>query len=385
MKFLPKILALSLLGISIIGLTSCSKDQTPKIPPLAQFKPTANITAVWTNKLKGKVSEEFLKLSPAFSGNTVFAASNTGIIESINNSTGKILWQENLKKPITTGLAANYNLIYAGTADGEVLAINQTNGKLVWTARVVSDILATPCATQNKVIVKAENGELTVFNAQTGIRQWSYTQEEPALILRGSSNPKVAGNIVVSGFADGKLIAFDLNSGTVLWKQQLAIPEGNSAIERMTDIDADPIISNDIIYAVAFQGDAAALNLNNGHLIWQHPLSSYAGMALGPNALYISDAKDCVWALDRFSGKVLWKQPILTYRKITGPALLGNLVAVGDYEGYLHFFSANNGYIVARTSMDNSGIVAQPIAEGNALFAVTRAGRLTKFVNESHR
>lgn len=371
-----KIFTILFLGLTLI---SCSSDKEPKIPPLPSFKATTEIKTVWTNKLSGRVSDEFLKLSPAFSGNKVFAASNTGVVEAIDDATGKILWKINLKKPITSGLAANNNFIYVGTLNGEVLAINQANGNLVWVSKVISDILATPCATNNKVIVKAENGELSTFNAQTGSLIWSHTQDEPALILRGSSSPQVSGNIVISGFADGQLIAFDLNSGAILWKQQLAIPNGNTAIERMTDIDADPIIANGIIYVVAFQGDVAALNLTNGHPIWQRELSSFAGLALSNNALYVSDAKDNIIALDRFTGKILWQQPMLKYRKITGPATNGNFVAVGDYEGYLHFFSALNGNLIARISIDKSGIVTQPIAKNNAIYVITRNGTLKKF------
>ncbi len=64
-----------------------------------------------------------------------------------------------------------------------------------------------------------------------------------------------------------------------------------------------------------------------------HELSSYAGIASDESHVYVSDARVYVWAFDRNNGRSVWKQSQLEARVITGPAIVGNYVVVGDAEG----------------------------------------------------
>ena len=44
----------------------------------------------------------------------------------------------------------------------------------------------------------------------------------------------------------------------------------------------------------------------------------------------------------------MWKQTALHQRALTAPVQQGNYLIVGDYEGYLHWLSKEDGHIVAR-------------------------------------
>ena len=70
----------------------------------------------------------------------------------------------------------------------------------------------------------------------------------------------------------------------------------------------------------------------------------------------------------------MWKQDKLYGRRISGPLVSGRYVVVGDYQGYVHFLSREDGSFAARVATDGSAIVAQPVALGDSIVVQTRKG-----------
>ena len=116
----------------------------------------------------------------------------------------------------------------------------------------------------------------------------------------------------------------------------------------MVDIDAQPILMEDVVYVVTFQGRLATVQLDSGRMLWARDISSYSGMALDPYRVYITDSESQVWALNRFNGATLWRQDKLLRRSLTGPVLQGPYLVVADYDGYVHWLKREDGRIVAR-------------------------------------
>ena len=52
-------------------------------------------------------------------------------------------------------------------------------------------------------------------------------------------------------------------------------------------------------------------------------------------------------------------------------------MAVGDFEGYVHFLSQVDGHFVGRTKVDGAGIRANMLAEDNVLYIFGNSGTLT--------
>jgi outer membrane protein assembly factor BamB len=84
--------------------------------------------------------------------------------------------------------------------------------------------------------------------------------------------------------------------------------------------------------------------------------------------LYVTDSDDHVWAAQPSDGAGVWKQEALRYRRLSAPAVIGNLVAVGDLEGYVHWLARGDGRIVARTRVGKGPISARPlVVEGRVV------------------
>jgi outer membrane protein assembly factor BamB len=105
-------------------------------------------------------------------------------------------------------------------------------------------------------------------------------------------------------------------------------------------------------------------------------VSSYNGLATDGAALYLTDDQGLVWAIDSRDGAALWKQDALRRRSLSAPAAFGGLVVAGDFDGYLHWLSPQDGSLVARTRVGSAPIRAQPVALGGTLYVLGDDGDL---------
>lgn len=371
--------------ISVLSglLSGCSgffdKDNTPPPSPLLNFKSEMNVHSQYKVKTGSGVGNDYLKLVPAVTDQQVFTADKKGLVTATNRLTGKKQWTIATGALNSAGPTAADHLVLVAARSGEVFGLSQENGNLLWKAQAGSEVLAKPAANNGVVVVKSIDGKLSAFSESDGHVLWHYHQTEPSLILRGASAPQIRGDTLVAGFANGNLAKFTLNTGSLQWQTPLAVPEGSFAIQRMIDVDADPIIMGNYVYAATYQGHIADVDLNTGKEIWFHEISSYTGMVVDHDAIFISDAKSHLWAFDAQSGKVLWRQNELEARNITGPAMMGNYIVVGDSEGYLHWLSKEDGHISGRTRVNSSAIIAPPVVFDNTVYVVTTNGNLAAY------
>ncbi|RBH33836.1 outer membrane protein assembly factor BamB, partial [Pseudomonas sp. MWU13-2860] len=112
-----------------------------------------------------------------------------------------------------------------------------------------------------------------------------------------------------------------------------------------------------------------------GNLLWAREISSSRGLAVDGRNVYVTAEDGSVWAFDRGTGRNLWKTDDLKYRDVTGPALLGHFVLVGDGEGYAHLLSNESGSIVGRVKV-GSGLANQPVSLGSSALMQGKDGRL---------
>lgn len=378
LKLLQNSIVLLIVALLLAGCSFFEDEEVAKPAQLDKLVAKTSIKTLWVNRNKEGTRDQYLKLTPAFVGNRAFTVSYQGTIKAVDLKTGNDIWSVNSNWPLTSGVAADSQFIYVGSGAGRVFALRQSNGGFVWQATVPSEILATPVAASGRLIVKTADGKVYAFNAATGAQLWNYIQPTPDLILRGSSMPKVVGNLVIDGLANGQVVALNLNTGAVEWKQTIAEPSGRNTMERMTDIDADPVVVNNIIYIATYQGQVAALTLQ-GKILWQKELSSYAGLTVGPKYIYAVSADGHIWAIDKKTGAKVWEQTALTNRDLSTPTIYRQTLVVGDYEGYVHWLSLDDGKLMAREHPDSSSILVQPLVYGDYLYVMTKAGRLVKY------
>ncbi len=355
------------------------RNSAPEIPPtpLSKFKPTLELEQVWQRTVSAGSNNGRIRLHPAFAGTLVFAASPDGRISAYNAADGNQAWQVDSDLEISGGPGAGEGLVVVGTENGEVLALNTRDGSEVWRKQVSSEILSVPVADQNIVVVRTGDGKLYGLSVQDGSRLWVYDRAVPALSLRGNSTPVISGDWVIAGFDSGRLVSVELKDGQLVWESRIAIPSGRSELERLVDIDADPVVHNGMIYVVTYQGRIAAVDMHSGELVWRRDMSSHTGLGVTDSNVFVTDDDGRIWALDRDNSASVWRQDKLERRKATPPVNYIGYVVVGDFQGYVHFMGSDDGRFIARMQVDESGIEVAPVVHDGLLFVYAKGGSLT--------
>ncbi len=144
---------------------------------------------------------------------------------------------------------------------------------------------------------------------------------------------------------------YRFSNGRIAWEKSIAYASGASDVERLVDIDADPIVQGNIVYLASYQGYVGALSLETGQFIWQKPASVYKNMTMDKNTLYMTDSHDILWALNKENGSVKWKQTAFKARGLTEPTVLDNRIIVGDSTGFIHILAKETGEPIGRTEI----------------------------------
>lgn len=202
-----------------------------------------------------------------------------------------------------------------------------------------------------------------------------YQRPTPTLTVRSHAGVVLHRGAVFAGFPGGRMAALVLSNGNVGWEGVVALPRGATELERVADITSLPVIDGPQVCAVAFQGRAACFDVTNGTLLWARDVSSIAGLSVDARYLYVTDEKDAILALDKTNGASIWRQDKLTGRRVSGPLAFGRYVVAGDYQGYVHVLSREDGSFAARVATDGSAISVPPVALDLSSFLVqTRSG-----------
>ncbi|MDJ0807874.1 MAG: PQQ-binding-like beta-propeller repeat protein, partial [Gammaproteobacteria bacterium] len=242
------------LATSFVFLGACSSVTDLMAPadvdPPAELQEiTEQVTAStrWQYDTGVGTDEQHLNLVPAYAAERLFVADAAGEVTALDATAGKAIWSVELDVQASGGPGLGEGLVLVGTSDAEVIAMAADTGKEKWRARVSSEVLAAPVAAMGRVIVRTVDGKVIGLDAATGEQKWLYEREIPVLTLRGDSAPVVNDNAVLCGMAGGKLVALDIVTGNLLWEATVSVPTGRSELERLADIDGDPLLSGGVV------------------------------------------------------------------------------------------------------------------------------------------
>ncbi len=357
-----------------------NEGNDPRKPnELKELKTSLKKNVLWEVDTGVGTDEQRVNLIPAIiDDESIVVADREGTILNLSLESGKKIWREELDLPLSAAVGVGDFNLYVGSSNGYVVALSQDDGKVVWKVSVPSEVLAIPQADESIVIVRTIDGQVIGLDEDTGEQQWSYKQPVPALSLRGTSTPALFQGAAICGFARGRLIALRVEDGLPIWQTIVAIPTGRSELDRMVDLDADPVVDDETVFVASYQGGVAALILASGEPLWQQPdVSVESGITLDWQALYVSDENGDVWVLNRENGQPFWKQDALHFRELTTPVLYRDTLVVGDFEGYLHWLSQEDGSLLDRKKISDERILAKPLVVDDVLYIYSSDGLLT--------
>lgn len=384
MKLTRTLLALAVLvglsGCETIGEWFDDEDYDPTAPvELTDINETVVLDKRWSRSVGNGQGDGLYRLNPLLADGVIYAVSEEGELAAFDADSGKLRWENELEIPISGGVGKYRDSLLLGGADGLVMRLSAEDGSEIWRQPVTGEVLAAPQSNGQVVVAQAYDGKLMAFDYETGDKLWTFSNDVPVLTLRGTSTPIIYNDFVIAGFADGKVIAVSLDSGSVVWEARVAIAQGRSEIERIVDIDGTMAVQGAELYVASYQGRIVALEMRAGRKLWQRNVSAVSGVSVGFGNVYVADEDGTVSAFLRNGQSIRWQNIELGYRELSRPTPIGSYVAVVDFEGYLHLLSQVDGVIVGRDRPDSDGARADMIAKGNILYVYGNSGELIAY------
>ena len=354
-------------------------DEPVKPAALAEFTQSATATPLWSadaGKGEGRIGA---RQGPMVADGRVYAAAVEGGVRAFDLQTGAVVWHYPSALPLSGGPGAGDGVVAVGSLEGDVVALDAASGAEKWRAKVGNEVIAAPVIGQGMVFVRSNDGRVTAFDSASGERRWFWNHDLPSLSVRGNDAPVLGPGYVFVGNDDGTLAALAVADGRPLWAQTVGEPEGRTELDRMADVDGTPVLDGTTLYATSYKQQTVAIDAPSGRGLWTNGSGGAGRVGVAADRVVVSDPNGTVWAIDKASGGALWQQPALARRNLTSPAIHGNYVVVGDYDGYLHWLKLDNGEFAARFHAGGEALRASPVVADGILVVQNVEGDLRAY------
>ena len=363
---------------ALLLLAGCGGSKALREEPVAlkDFTAERRITELWSADSGASTADKPGKLWPSLDGEVLYTADPKGRVTAFAADSGHKIWKAYLDRAVTGAVTAGDGIVVVATKKGEVIALDSHDGHSKWSSSLSSQILAPAAIRSGVIVVQSVDGKLAGLSTADGKRLWLNEYSEPALSLYGTAAPATAGDVALAGFANGKVVAVQIKDGKLLWEMPVTQPRGRNEVERLVDVDAAPLVVGHVLYAASYQGKIIAVDMQTGRILWSRDVSTYTGLDADANNVYLTDDHGSVLALDQRTGASVWKQEQLRARQLSAPRCVDGLVAVGDFEGYVHWLSSEDGHFVARYRASHNPVQSLTVAGQDTLYVSSQSGAL---------
>lgn len=371
------------LTVLTLALAGCA-GKTNKVPevkpnPLPKLTQAKTLVPVFSTSVASTDAADPLRLRLDADNGVVFAIDPKGEVSAFKGK--QRLWQKKVSKDnLSSGVEAAEGLVVVGNQKGQLFALDQQTGEQKWTAQLTGALLAPSLIHAGRVISVSNDGTVYAHEIATGAQVWTYNLPNVQFSLRGMAAPVAldARNILIAS-SNAYIYALDALSGVPKLQRRVAVSDGRSDIQRLVDIDGEPVVAGQFVVTTSYQGQVTVLDLASQQVVWSEDASSIQRPEVVGNGVFVAQTDGKIKAFEITSGQPLWENDQLLNRKLSNPVMLGTDLVVGDLDGVLHLIDPRTGQITGRSK--TSGEVRSLRVIDNQLYVSTRKGALSIWQN----
>ena len=371
------------LTVLTLALAGCA-GKTNKVPevkpnPLPKLTQAKTLVPVFSTSVASTDAADPLRLRLDADNGVVFAIDPKGEVSAFKGK--QRLWQKKVSKDnLSSGVEAAEGLVVVGNQKGQLFALDQQTGEQKWTAQLTGALLAPSLIHAGRVISVSNDGTVYAHEIATGAQVWTYDLPNVQFSLRGMAAPVAldARNILIAS-SNAYIYALDALSGVPKLQRRVAVSDGRSDIQRLVDIDGEPVVAGQFVVTTSYQGQVTVLDLASQQVVWSEDASSIQRPEVVGNGVFVAQTDGKIKAFEITSGQLLWENDQLLNRKLSNPVMLGTDLVVGDLDGVLHLIDPRTGQITGRSK--TSGEVRSLRVIDNQLYVSTRKGALSIWQN----
>ncbi|MFC0775597.1 outer membrane protein assembly factor BamB family protein [Terrimonas alba] len=293
------------------------------------FVTNTNGEVVALNKKNGKPVWKYFTQGkiyaiPAVSDNIVVTASSDNFIYALDAKKGKMLWKLQAEKAVLGNPLIRDGVVYIGASDGHFRAIGLKDGKLHWDFNEVKGFVVTrPLIYNNQIYFGCWNNDFYCLDITSGKLRWKWNNGSSGRMLSPAACfPVATGSRVFIVAPDRYMTSFDANTGDVIWRKQMP----DLRVRESMGLSKD----SSLVFVKTMDGNVYGISTSANEMspVWKSDV--YLGYEISPTAIiennnivFVPTQSGTTVAIDRMSGKTLWKHK-------TSNGLITNLLPVAN-------------------------------------------------------
>jgi outer membrane protein assembly factor BamB len=344
----------------------------------------------------GSSDDNPLVAQPVVADGKIFTIDSEARVSAFATEDGKNLWRKDLPDPMPesggriggSGLGYANGKVVATTSFGHVIALNAETGEVVWQKQLPAPIRSSPVADQERIYVTTTTNVTYNLSLADGSIGWSHQGVEETAALMGMAPPMPHGEIIVTPYSSGQIVALRKLNGGGLWEENMAsLTSTEGTLPAMSDIQGPPVLQGGHLYVASHSGRMAKLDVRTGQRIWESDAGSTEMPWLAGDVIFVLTIENQLAAVSAEDGRVYWVEDLPRYVDMedrtdpilwTGPVLAGGKLWIASSQGELVSYDPNTGKEVNRRGV-SSKVYVPLVAASNTLYVLSDNGRLTAF------
>ena len=354
------------------------------------------VSRAWTATIAAGSNRSPLASTPVIAGGKLYVVDINAMLHAFDATTGAVLWtvpvakgDENKPARFGGGASVDSGRVYTTDGLGDVVAFDAGTGAEIWRVKPGGPLRGSPTVEGDQLYVLSQDNQLFALSTADGSQKWNSSGSLESQGVFGVAAPAVARSTIVAGFSSGELNAYRYENGRTLWGDALSRTSITTSVSSLSDIDADPVIDGNQVYALGQGGRMVALDLASGQRIWEQNFAGISTPWLAGEWIFVVTDESKLYCLQRSTGKVRWisqlrafkvekkkkkKGPLTWY----GPVLAGNRLVLTNSLGEVTFASPTDGTI-GQVVDNKEAFGLGPVVANNILYTLDAKGRITAY------
>lgn len=325
----------------------------------------------WSFYLSKK--RENFAFEPVFDGNDLYILNSRGSLIKKDLKKNKVIYKKRLFKSVflknyrTPKISLNNNKIFAISGSNLIIALDKNSGEIIWQKSISSLPISRSISDETSLFVITNDNKTYSLDVHDGSLNWVHSGIILPTAIFGSADPVISDDVIFSSYSSGEIYAINKKDGEPVWSQDLNINKAINSNFYLNDIDATPIVKNNIIYAIGNGGLMMAIDKESGNYIWKKNISSIVNFWISGNFIYVITNENKLLAIHKKDGLIKWITNLFNEDKkdkkedkiiYSGVVMAGSKLLISSFNNGILIIDPKNGEIEKRIKI--SGRVSHP-------------------------
>ncbi len=360
----------------------------PQEKALKKGRTLSRFAQIWSG-YRPAFSDRFV-FEPIIEDNKIFLLDASGILAAYDLATKNKIWEKRvfakryLKSYQNPKIGYFDNQIFAISGTNEIAAVCADSGEILWSKSISSIPISTPISDGKSLYVTTTDNKTYALDASDGKLLWASSGINKTTAIFGAADPVIYNNSLLVSYSSGEIYALNKNTGEPLWSQDLNLNKAINSDFYLNDIDATPLIKNDIVYSIGNGGLMMAIDAKNGNYLWKKEIAGISDFWAADNFLYVINNDDKLIAIYKKTGTVKWVMQLPNFKNKKAPEtkiiyngviMVGDKLLISDSRGSLLIASPLDGHIEQTFKIDQK--ISHPPIVVNGKIYLHGMGRFT--------